>query len=183
MPTVLTGENGAGEEEPDKKSKERREKDRKALRMRRINSLKRQISIKEKMLEVSALQLLIVYFCPPQNPELHQRLTFLIIAYTLPICLSADSSRNVSTHLICANMSKLGKVESNCNSFQQFSRELEAVCGTGCCQPQEKIRRAEACFQPAKPTTSLRLACIVHKPIPIFPFWARSCEDLLCLGE
>ena len=55
MPTVLTGENGAGEEEPDKKSKERREKDRKALRMRRINSLKRQISIKEKMLEVSAL--------------------------------------------------------------------------------------------------------------------------------
>ena len=64
MPTVLTGENGAGEEEPDKKSKERREKDRKALRMRRINSLKRQISIKEKMLEVSALQLLIVYFCP-----------------------------------------------------------------------------------------------------------------------
>lgn len=65
MPTVLTGENGAGEEEPDKKSKERREKDRKALRMRRINSLKRQISIKEKMLEVSALQLLIVYFCPP----------------------------------------------------------------------------------------------------------------------
>ena len=65
MPTVLTGENGAGEEEPDKKSKERREKDRKALRMRRINSLKRQISIKEKMLEVSALQLLIVHFCPP----------------------------------------------------------------------------------------------------------------------
>ena len=65
MPTVLTGENGAGEEEPDKKSKERREKDRKALRMRRINSLKRQISIKEKMLEVSALKLLIIHFCPP----------------------------------------------------------------------------------------------------------------------
>ena len=42
------------EEAPDKKSKERREKDRKALRMRRINSLKRQISIKEKMLEVGA---------------------------------------------------------------------------------------------------------------------------------
>ena len=36
----------------DKKSKERREKDRKALRLRRINSLKRQIGIKEKMLEV-----------------------------------------------------------------------------------------------------------------------------------
>ena len=65
MPTVLTGENGAGEEEPDKKSKERREKDRKALRMRRINSLKRQISIKEKMLEVSALKLPIIHFCPP----------------------------------------------------------------------------------------------------------------------
>ena len=65
MPTVLTGENGAGEEEVDKKSKERREKDRKALRTRRINSLKRQISIKEKMLEVSAVQLLIIYFSPP----------------------------------------------------------------------------------------------------------------------
>ena len=52
MPTTLNGENGVKEEEPDKKSKERREKDRKALRMRRINSLKRQISIKEKMLEV-----------------------------------------------------------------------------------------------------------------------------------
>ena len=64
MPTVLTGENG--EEEPaDKKSKERREKDRKALRTRRINSLKRQISIKEKMLEVSAVQLLIIYFSTP----------------------------------------------------------------------------------------------------------------------
>ena len=62
MPTVLTGENGAGEEEVDKKSKERREKDRKALRTRRINSLKRQISIKEKILEVSAVQLLIIYF-------------------------------------------------------------------------------------------------------------------------
>ena len=65
MPTVLTGENGAGEEEVDKKSKERREKDRKALRTRRINSLKRQISIKEKMLEVSAVQLLIIYFSTP----------------------------------------------------------------------------------------------------------------------
>ena len=68
---LLNSANGAdwgkwgGGREPDKKSKERREKDRKALRMRRINSLKRQISIKEKMLEVSALQLLIVYFCPP----------------------------------------------------------------------------------------------------------------------
>ena len=65
MPTVLTGENGAGEEEVDKKSKERRGKDRKALRTRRINSLKRQISIKEKMLEVSAVQLLIIYFSTP----------------------------------------------------------------------------------------------------------------------
>ena len=53
VPTILNGEN-MREEAPDKKSKERREKDRKALRMRRINSLKRQISIKEKMLEVGA---------------------------------------------------------------------------------------------------------------------------------
>ena len=52
MPTILNGENKEEEEAVDKKSKERREKDRKALRLRRINSLKRQISIKEKMLEV-----------------------------------------------------------------------------------------------------------------------------------
>merc|ERR1719273_1546346 len=49
------------EEAPDKKSKERREKDRKALRMRRINSLKRQISIKEKMLEEQLLLELDMY--------------------------------------------------------------------------------------------------------------------------
>ena len=42
------------QEQMDKKSKERREKDRKALRLRRINSLKRQIGIKEKMLEVGS---------------------------------------------------------------------------------------------------------------------------------
>ena len=65
VPTILNGENGKEEEEAvDKKSKERREKDRKALRLRRINSLKRQISIKEKMLEVGNIQLLIIYFCP-----------------------------------------------------------------------------------------------------------------------
>ena len=53
--TVPTGPNGdrSLQEDRDKKSKERREKDRKALRMRKINSLKRQINIKEKMLEVS----------------------------------------------------------------------------------------------------------------------------------
>ena len=62
MPTILNGENKE-EEAVDKKSKERREKDRKALRLRRINSLKRQISIKEKMLEVGTATL-IIYFCP-----------------------------------------------------------------------------------------------------------------------
>jgi hypothetical protein len=53
--TVPTGPNGdrSLQEDQDKKSKERREKDRKTLRMRKINSLKRQINIKEKMLEVS----------------------------------------------------------------------------------------------------------------------------------
>ena len=40
-------------EDKEKKSKERREKDRKALRLRRINSLKRQIAMKEAALEVS----------------------------------------------------------------------------------------------------------------------------------
>ena len=62
-------ENGGGEEEePEKKSKERREKDRKALRMRRINSLKRQINIKEKMLEVQLIHFL-------STLEFHQPLT------------------------------------------------------------------------------------------------------------
>ena len=74
---MLTGENGGGgeEEEPEKKSKERREKDRKALRMRRINSLKRQINIKEKMLEVQLIHFL-------STLEFDQPLTFLIVAYT-----------------------------------------------------------------------------------------------------
>ena len=35
------------------KSEERREKDRKAVRTRKINSLKRQINLKEKKLEVN----------------------------------------------------------------------------------------------------------------------------------
>ena len=53
--TVPTDPNGDRllQEDQDKKSKERREKDRKTLRMRKINSLKQQINIKEKMLEVS----------------------------------------------------------------------------------------------------------------------------------
>ena len=74
---MLTGENGVGgeEEEPEKKSKERREKDRKALRMRRINSLKRQINIKEKMLEVRLIHFLSIL-------EFDQKLSFIIIAYT-----------------------------------------------------------------------------------------------------
>ena len=48
--TVPTGPNGdrSLQEDQDKKSKERREKDRKTLRMRKINSLKRQINIMEK---------------------------------------------------------------------------------------------------------------------------------------
>ena len=74
VPTILNGENKEEEEAVDKKSKERREKDRKALRLRRINSLKRQISIKEKMLEVGTAT----------NHLLLSTLTFLIIAY---ICL------------------------------------------------------------------------------------------------
>ena len=73
VPTILNGETKE-EEAVDKKSKERREKDRKALRLRRINSLKRQISIKEKMLEVGTAT----------NHLLLSTLTFLIIAY---ICL------------------------------------------------------------------------------------------------
>ena len=48
--TVPNNMNGSLE---DIKSKERKEKDRKAIRLRNINSLKRQINIKEKMLEVS----------------------------------------------------------------------------------------------------------------------------------
>ena len=51
VPVTLDHETGRSEVH-DKKSKERREKDRKVLRSRRINSLKRQISMKEKMLEV-----------------------------------------------------------------------------------------------------------------------------------
>ena len=83
VPTILNGENGKEEEEGvDKKSKERREKDRKALRLRRINSLKRQISIKEKMLEVGNIQLLIIYFCPLLTRNYNKPLTFLIIAST-----------------------------------------------------------------------------------------------------
>ena len=73
MPTTLNGENGKEEEEPEKKSKERREKDRKALRMRRINSLKRQISIKEKMLEVGRVARATNYLLlSTSNPELQQ---------------------------------------------------------------------------------------------------------------
>ena len=82
VPTILNGENGKEEEEAvDKKSKERREKDRKALRLRRINSLKRQISIKEKMLEVGTA-VLIIYFCPLLTRNYNKPLTFLIIAST-----------------------------------------------------------------------------------------------------
>ena len=82
VPTILNGENGKEEEEAvDKKSKERREKDRKALRLRRINSLKRQISIKEKMLEVGTA-VLIIYFCPLLIRNYTKPLTFLIIAST-----------------------------------------------------------------------------------------------------
>ena len=69
MPTILNGENKE-EEAVDKKSKERREKDRKALRLRRINSLKRQISIKEKMLEVGTATNYLLLSTP--HPELHR---------------------------------------------------------------------------------------------------------------
>ena len=64
MPTIPSGENPS-QEEVDKKSKERREKDRKALRLRRINSLKRQIGIKEKMLEVGEPLAIISSSTPP----------------------------------------------------------------------------------------------------------------------
>ena len=132
MPTTLNGENGVKEEEPDKKSKERREKDRKALRMRRINSLKRQISIKEKMLEVGGVDLLIIYFCPRRTRNYNKPLTFLIIAYTCCLMCPTGDVLNVSTNLIFAKTSKLSQVESNCNSFQKFRRVLEGcktVCG------------------------------------------------------
>ena len=67
--TVPTGPNGDRwlQEDQDKKSKERREKDRKTLRMRKINSLKRQINIKEKMLEVSSHVLNISLFFTNQQ--------------------------------------------------------------------------------------------------------------------
>ena len=70
---MVTGENGGGgeEEEPEKKSKERREKDRKALRMRRINSLKRQINIKEKMLEVQLIHFLSTFPTNISNRCIH----------------------------------------------------------------------------------------------------------------
>ena len=43
----------------DEKSSERKEKDRKTIRRRKISSLKRQISIKEKQLEV----MIILFWC------------------------------------------------------------------------------------------------------------------------
>ena len=44
---------GAAKTNGTEKSEERREKDRKAVRTRKINSLKRQINLKEKKLEVN----------------------------------------------------------------------------------------------------------------------------------
>ena len=48
--------------EQDKEAIERKDKNKKVLRKRKINSLKRQISIKEKMLEVMCFWLISPYF-------------------------------------------------------------------------------------------------------------------------